>query len=37
MVIVVIAIALAYINAHHASDYMGAAGALCLLWVTVFD
>jgi hypothetical protein len=37
IVIVVIAIALAYINAHHASDYIGAAGALCLLWVTVFD
>jgi hypothetical protein len=34
---VIIAIVLAYINARHPYEYIGAAGALCLLWVTVFD
>lgn len=30
-------IALTYCTAHGAADYIGASGALCLLWAIVFD
>jgi hypothetical protein len=30
-------IMLAYCTAHSAADYIGAAGALCLLWTMLFD
>jgi hypothetical protein len=36
-VIVISAIMLTYWTAHGAADYIGAAGALCLLWTMLFD
>lgn len=37
IVIVLILIAFTYATAHNAADYVGAAGALCLLWSFIFD